>query len=138
MIVAGEQRPLAWFAIASLSTNLVLNALVIRNHSYMGAALTRVISSGLFFLLIYSHTYRHLMRFNLATILPRPFVSATVMGAAVWLIKGHLPLVLVMVIGAASYGVMLWVLGFLSPDERDLIRHLVSKARRYRAGNWIS
>jgi O-antigen/teichoic acid export membrane protein len=138
MIVAGEQRPLARYVVVSLSVNLLFNALIIPSHSYVGAAVTRLLSSALLFLLVYSHTYRHLIQFNLTTILLRPFVSASVMGVAVWLIKGSLPILLVIVVGVVSYGVMLWLVGFLSPDERDLLKHLVSRFRHHGAQNWIS
>lgn len=137
MIVAGDQRSLAWFAVSSLGVNLTLNALLIPSLSYVGAALTRLLSSTLFFLLLYSHTYRHLIQFNLVTILPRPLVSAMAMGMIIWFIRDRLPLVPVLIVGTAVYVVVLWLVGFLSDDERDFLKLLVSKVRRNPAENCL-
>jgi len=138
MIVAGEQRPLAWFAVASLGINLLLNALLIPDLSYVGAAVTRLLSSAVFFLLVYGHTYRHLIQFNIAAIAPRPLISAAIMATIIWFIKDRLPLLLVMAVGVSSYTATLWLIGFLSADERDLLKHLVRKIVHDRAWRWIS
>lgn len=136
MIVAGKQRELARFAVASMSTNLLLNVLFIPSLSYVGAAWARLASATLFFILIYAHAYRHLMRFNLLTILPRPAIASVVMGVVIELAISW-PLLTVIVTGAASYALTLWLIGFLSDDERAFIRQTISRLDRRRAQRWI-
>jgi O-antigen/teichoic acid export membrane protein len=126
MIVAGKQRELAWSAIACMSTNLILNALLIPRHSYIGAALARLASTALFFFWLYTYTFRHLLRFNVLTILPRPAFAAIVMGAATGLMRSW-PLLWVVTVGGASYVLTLWLVGFLSNDERAFIKQLVAR-----------
>jgi O-antigen/teichoic acid export membrane protein len=136
MIVAGKQREVAWFAIISMSTNLLLNVILIPSQSYIGTALARLASAALFFSLIYIYTYRHLMRFNLLTILPRPAIAAAVMGVVVE-ISTSLPLLVVIAMGATSYVLTLWLVGFLSGDERAIIRQVISQMGQWGVRRWV-
>jgi O-antigen/teichoic acid export membrane protein len=80
LIVAGKQREVAWFTIISTSVNVLLNAWLIPRYSYVGAAVARLVSTSVFFILTYAYTYRHLLRFNLLHILARPVIAAVIMG----------------------------------------------------------
>lgn len=130
MIAAGRQRELAWFVIISMSVNLLLNVLLIPSTSYMGTAIARLASAAIFFILAHYYTCRHLVRFNLLTILPRPIIAAAMMGVTIRLAASW-PLVPIIVIGVTSYFLFLWLVGFLSDDERDFIRQIIS-----RLGHW--
>jgi O-antigen/teichoic acid export membrane protein len=114
MIVAGKQRELAWSAVVCMSTNL------------LGAALARLASTTLFFFWLYTFTFRHLLRFNMLTIVPRPAISAIVMGAVMGLVRSW-PLLWVIALGGVSYALTLWWVGFLSHDERAFIKQMVAR-----------
>jgi O-antigen/teichoic acid export membrane protein len=109
-----------------MSTNLILNTLLIPRYSYIGTALARLASTALFFFWLYTYTFRHLLRFNVLTILPRPATAAIVMGAAMGLVRSW-PLLWVVAVGGTSYALTLWGVGFLSDDERALIKQLVAR-----------
>jgi O-antigen/teichoic acid export membrane protein len=123
MVVAGKQKSLAKFSVWAMSLNLILNLLCIPAYSYRGAAWARLASAGLFFGLIYIHTYRHILSVNLVKLLPRPLIASLGMAAAI-MAGAPLALWIRIPLAAVVYSALLWMVGFVSREERAWLRQI--------------
>jgi O-antigen/teichoic acid export membrane protein len=121
MLVNERQRRVTGFLVASATVNLALNLILTPNLGGTGAATARVISTGTYFLLIFSYVLRHLApiaRVVLST-LSRSVIAALIMGLALWpIMQWHWSLL--MIIGITVYFVCLLLLKGISRQEIGL------------------
>jgi O-antigen/teichoic acid export membrane protein len=113
----------------SLVTNIILNVILIPGYSILGAAIARVISEVVYFAMAYfgasrligsRHTYRDLLV---------PAIAAALMGVVVGSIKS-LGLWFSIMVGVATYSILLLVLLQLFPQDRLLFQDVGKIIRR--------
>lgn len=124
LISVNKQKMLLWINIGAIAINLLINALVIPEWGFRGAAMTSVIAECYILVATYIVSHRHLsykLRFgNFFKIM----VSAVIMGIIIWLLRDptfdlveNKNLLLLVPIGGAIYVSMLFVTGVLSREK---------------------
>lgn len=117
---------------ATMVVNAVLNAILIPRLGTSGAAITAVIAFSLMFLMglfvvprLIPYTWSQLLR-RVGPI----FICGLLMGLIVLALKNFLPLPLTILIGAGSYGLLLWLSGSLTAEHLRYFRRLLKPAER--------
>lgn len=130
LISVNQQKRLLWINIGAIIVNLLINALVIPEYGFRGAAATSVAAECFILIATYMASRRYLkfkLQFgNVAKIIG----SSVVMGVVVWLLRDPLfklienKNILVLVpLGAVIYGAMLFATGVLSREKlRSVLR----------------
>ncbi len=117
LIAKERQASALWLNVTGLTFNLVLNFLLIPSYGIVAAAIVTVASE----LVILAGSYP-LMRRNFGVFpVPRTLLAALAAAAAMagllWPLR-HLPVLLVLPLGAAIYGALLWA---ISPTSRAVL-----------------
>jgi O-antigen/teichoic acid export membrane protein len=118
--VHDHQSRIAFFLLLSAITNITLNLLLIPLLGANGAALARVASVFLLFVLSYVTVYRQVMAVTLAPLLARSTLATIVMVAVLWPIR-QWPVGLLVGVGALVYGIAVLGVGAISRDELRLL-----------------
>jgi O-antigen/teichoic acid export membrane protein len=124
LLAIGQQRFCMWNALAVAAAAVVASFLLIPHFGYAAAA---GINGGIdivLFLSLAFHIRNIGFPMHYRRLLPGILVSALVMGGAVWLVRDwYLPASIM--IGMATYAVMLLATRSLGDQEREMIRTLV-------------
>ena len=103
---------------ATAGINVGLNFLLIPSYSYMGAAYATVVSEVLFFILFFVSLpgkFRYLPGAKIG----KSMISSAIMGTLVILmIKNGFGLPSIIVVGAITYSICVWVTGYITRDEK--------------------
>lgn len=119
LVASDRQRTIAMFLLTSLTINVALNLLLIPRWGATGSALARVISTSVLFVMVARFIFRHVYRFNLLPLLPRPALAATAMLGGLVLLRGQSLWILVPA-GALIYLAILAALRTFSRDDLAL------------------
>jgi len=125
LIALGQQRFLTKAFIAGVTFNIVGNLIVIPHFSYVGAAVTTILSEIVLLVPFFYAVRKNLAPIPLLAILWRPALAAALMGAALWLIVPHIGLLLAIPVAGFIYGGLLLLFGALGADERALLQRLL-------------
>jgi O-antigen/teichoic acid export membrane protein len=120
LIAKNRQTSALWLNVSALAFNVGLNFLLIPRYGIVVAAIVTVASEVLILGGSYVLMRRHFDFFPVARTLPAALVSAAAMGGLVWVAR-DLPLPVVVPLGAAVYGGLLWM---LSPTSREVLTGL--------------
>jgi len=107
--------------IISMMCNVTLNLLLIPRFSFLGAAMTTLISICIFLSLQYGFISKNLFRLDFFQIAGKPVISAALMGITVLLLR-QLSLFLIVPIAALAYVLFLLTLRPFSPTDIQLFR----------------
>ncbi len=102
MLVGDRQRQMSWFLVFSTLANITLNLVLTPVLGATGAALARLSSSCLFFMLNFSYVRLRLASVNVGRLLVPVVLAVLLMGLLVWTIRGW-PLYFPVSVGVASY-----------------------------------
>jgi O-antigen/teichoic acid export membrane protein len=120
LIARDRQASALWLNLSALAFNVALNFLLVPRYGIVAAAIVTVASE----LLILAGSYPLMRRWYGFFPVPRTLVpaafAAAVMGVTVWLLDAA-PLPVLVALGAAIYGGLLWA---LSPASRELVTGL--------------
>jgi O-antigen/teichoic acid export membrane protein len=108
-------------ALFTLAVNLLLNLVLIPTNGYLGAAAASTITEAALFAGGWWLLRRQHLPLSVIGSIGRPFASAMVMGAAVYLIRSW-PLAIVVVVGACVYAAALFALRAVNPEEWSIVR----------------
>jgi O-antigen/teichoic acid export membrane protein len=108
-------------ALFTLAVNLLLNLVLIPTNGYLGAAAASTITEAALFGGGWWLLRRQHLPLSVIGSIGRPFASAMVMGAAVYLIRSW-PLAIVVVVGAGVYAAALFALRAVNPEEWSIVR----------------
>jgi O-antigen/teichoic acid export membrane protein len=125
MLVCDRQRWVSMFLAVSAVLNIVLNLALIPRAGAPGAAMARLCSSLVYFLLNYFYVTRFLARLNIIQLLLRPALATLIMAIVIWL-AGSLVLPALIGIGIVMYVFSFWVLGGILPDDVSIMRRAIS------------
>ncbi|MEA2420650.1 MAG: hypothetical protein QOE60_2856 [Thermoleophilaceae bacterium] len=122
LIAKNRQTSALWLNVSALAFNLGLNFLLIPRYGIVAAAIVTVASEVLILAGSYVLMRRHFDFFPVPSTLPAALVAAAAMGGLLWLAR-DLPLPVLVPLGAAIYGGLLWT---LSPASRGIFTGLRS------------
>jgi O-antigen/teichoic acid export membrane protein len=126
MAVHERQNRLVSFFLGSMGINILLNLILDPTLGAIGAAIARLCSTLIFFLINYLFVTRQLQPHHLGKALARPVEAVIVMGAVVWLVR-PLNLWLAISSGIFSYVFVLWLQRGLTTEEREWLSRLKKK-----------
>lgn len=125
LIAVNQQRALTRAFAIGLAFNVVANLIIIPQFSYVGAAVTTILSEIVEGTAFYVYVRRHIAPVNWLQVLSRPALAALAMAAVTWLWAAGGALGLGLLYGIAAYALALWLLGALSSEERRLLAPLL-------------
>jgi O-antigen/teichoic acid export membrane protein len=133
LIALDQQRFITKAFLAATILNIAANLLVIPQLSYLGAALTTILSE-LVLLIAFGHTVRkRIGPIGLVDLVWRPAVAAAAMAPLVWLLRAQPALAIP---AAAFLYVMLFIgLGGITRSERAIVLAAIRSVRSDRANN---
>ena len=120
LIAKNRQTSALWLNVSALAFNVGLNFLLIPRYGIVVAAIVTVASEVLILGGSYVLMRRHFDFFPAPRTLPVALVCGAAMGGVVWVAR-DLPLPVVVPLGAAVYGGLLWM---LSPTSREVLTGL--------------
>ncbi|MFA7278403.1 MAG: flippase [Candidatus Gracilibacteria bacterium] len=131
LISVNQQKRLLWINIGAIVVNLIINALVIPQWGFRGAAMTSVIAELYILAATYSAS-RHYLKYHLRFgNIFKIIMSSVVMGIVVFVLReplsgliGNKNLLVLIPVGGAMYAGMLFATGVLS---REKIRSVLRK-----------
>jgi O-antigen/teichoic acid export membrane protein len=100
--------------------NFTINLFVLPAYSFVGAAITTILTEACFFGLLYLYLARrvsHPLDFQL---LLKPAFAGSVMALVLWLLRA-LPLLPVLLLGGAAYLIVLFAVGTFSREEIQVV-----------------
>ena len=125
MLVYDRQDRVFLFLLGSVTINVVLNLVLDPTYGALGAAVARLCSSSIFFLLNYLYVVRFLARSNPLRLLLRSALATLIMAVVVWSVRAW-PLPVSIGLGIATYTGTLWLLGGITPDDTALLRQIAA------------
>ena len=126
LLAIGQQRYCMWNTLAVAAAAVGASFLFVPHFGYIAAAGINSAIDIVLFLSLAFHIMRMGFPMHYRRLVPGIFVSALVMGVAVWLIRDwYLPLSIML--GAGAYAVMLLVTRSLGDQEREMIRTLIQR-----------
>lgn len=130
LIALGQQRFLTKAFIIGVVFNVVANLIVIPPLSYVGAALTTILSEIVLLIPFYYSVRKNLASVPFLSIAWRPTVAASVMGLGLWWLLEHTNVVFAVPVAGMIYVVVLLALGALGQDERAVLKRLLPEKWR--------
>jgi O-antigen/teichoic acid export membrane protein len=125
MLIYNRQVWSSLFLMCSVTTNVLLNLVLAPSWGASGAAVARLCSSALYFLLNYLYVARFLAWSNLLWLLSRPVLATLIMAVVVWSVRAwSLPASIG--VGMVTYAGALWLVGGILPDDIALVRQAIS------------
>lgn len=128
MLVQDRQSLVSLFLIGSVTTNLALNLTLVPSHGAVGAAVARVSSALVFFVLNLAYVTGFFEHPRSMRALARPLVATSTMVLVLWVVQDW-SLLGSIVLGALTYGTTLRLVGGISPQERAALRHFLTRER---------
>jgi len=125
LVVSNNQKVAAFFVLASLSVNLGANLLLIPQWGPVGAAVARVISMAVFFILGFAFVQTRVCHSNIMPLLPRPLLAGTIMGLVLYGIRS-LDLAIIVPLGVFIYVGVLFLSGTFTREDQALLNQLVN------------
>lgn len=132
LIALGQQRFLTKAFIIGVVFNVVANLIVIPPLSYVGAALTTILSEIVLLIPFYYSVRKNLASVPFVSIAWRPVVASGVMGLALWWLIERVGVLLAVPLAGIVYVGVLLALGALGEDERAVLRRLRHAQSGYR------
>jgi O-antigen/teichoic acid export membrane protein len=129
MLTHDRQGRISVYLSAGLLTNIGLNLALDPLWGARGAAVARVSSTTLYFLLNYAYVSRFLARSNPLRRLIKPGLATLIMSGAVWFTRGG-PILLPIGVGILVYFLALWSLGGITPEDVAIARNVWSGRER--------
>lgn len=124
LVLAGNrQKSVTWVSLAAMLLNIALNLILIPRYSYVGASVATLAAYAFIFILLFAIVSRNIHRLNLWKACSKPLLAAAGMGVFAFLL-GEANLFLIIVLSAAFYLLLLFVLGEIRRSDLDLFRQL--------------
>jgi len=128
LIAVGQQHYLTRAFLIGVVFNLLANLYFIPRYSFMGAALTTVLSELVLFAPFYYGIVRHVAPLPLWSLLWRPGLAGALMGLTVWLLLPRLHLLAIIPLAAIVYALLILALQTFTPEEIALGRQLLPRS----------
>lgn len=120
LIACDRQNKVAVRVAIGAAGNIVLNLILIPPYGIVGASIATVFTEGIVFLLMYRE-FNKITRVSLNSYILRPIITSLGMGAFLYFCSGWNVLLLIL-LGAAIYFMILFLIGGITKGEIRLIR----------------
>ncbi len=127
LIALGQQRFLTKAFMIGVLFNVIANLLVIPPLSYVGAALTTILSEIVLLIPFYYGVRQNLAAVPFLAIAWQPVVASGVMGLALWWLIAQVGVLLAVPLAGIVYVVVLLALGAVGQDERALLQRMLPR-----------
>jgi O-antigen/teichoic acid export membrane protein len=128
MLVKDHQGMNTLFLLISAILNVGLNLILDPRLGAQGAGIARLCSFSINFLLTYLFVKQFLLPSNLLQLLSRPILATLGMSAVVWVLRGQFVLLTILA-GVISYGVILWLVGGITQEDLAMFRSAFLRRR---------
>jgi O-antigen/teichoic acid export membrane protein len=128
MLVKDHQRMNTLFLFVSAALNVGLNLVLDPRLGAQGAGIARLCSFSVNFFLTYLFVKQFLLPSNLLQLLSRPILATLGMSAVVWVLRGQFVLLTILA-GMISYGVILWLVGGITQEDLAMFRSAFLRRR---------
>jgi len=118
-----------FFTISGAScafVNIILNLILIPVLSYIGAAISTVISQVINFILLYYFSSRKGYSLNFFSLVKKPFLAAIIMSIIIYFVL-ELHIFIIIPCAAAAYFLSLFLMKEIGSEEINLVKSLFSK-----------
>lgn len=106
--------------------NFSINLIVLPAYSFVGAAITTILTEVCFFGLLYGFLKQHVSNPLDFRLLLKPAFAGSVMALVLWLFQ-ELPLLLLLLLGGVAYLIVLFMVGTFSDGEVQVVLGLFRK-----------
>ncbi|MBE2220669.1 MAG: flippase [Anaerolineae bacterium] len=120
MLINNKQQQIGWITGISMLTSLLINIWLIPIWGILGASLARVLSSFVFFLLIFVYVHNNFINSTLPKLLIRPVLAGLLMALIVWLVRAE-HLVIGLFLGMTTYGITILLLKGIPDTDREIV-----------------
>jgi O-antigen/teichoic acid export membrane protein len=124
-----KQNIIFYVSLFSVILNVTLNFIMIPKWGIQGAAAASLATIGAVAFLNYLAVGRFVGRPHLGHLLWKIYASGVVMAAAVWVMRGDMPLWLIVPAGAAIYVILILVSGALDDKDKEMLRALYRRGK---------
>ncbi len=129
LTAAGRQKFVMMGSVIIFGVKLIAAFIFIPKYGIMGAALGTLAADVATFLVMLNVTRKYVTDFGFWKIMAKPTGVALAAGLFLWLIRGA-PFYLTAVLFSAAYGSLVWMLGVISPDQKQHLLGLVQSLKR--------
>ncbi len=126
VVIAGREAKVARAIMISTSVNIVANVLLIPRFGPIAAAGVTVVTESVLVLQYLWLLRDQLIGIHWRTLLARPLLAVLIMAAMVVLL-GHLPVLLIIACGGTLYAALLLALRVIGPAELLFMREILSR-----------
>jgi O-antigen/teichoic acid export membrane protein len=123
LIAVNQQRFLTRAFLIGAAFNVVANLILIPRYSFLGAALTTVLSEIVLFLPFYYSVRKHITKLPFVQIFVRPLIASVIMGAVIWLLREQ-SLLIIVPVAVLVYAALILALGTLTKEDREILIRL--------------
>lgn len=130
-----RQGTMALIGLGGAAVNVGLNLLLIPRFSYVGAGITTLVTESLVTAVSWYAVSKYFYRLPVHKIMVKPLIASVVMGAIVYFCSQvtSMSLALLIVLGAAVYFILLYLIRAFSEDDRSLFQEVVRGFNRKKA-----
>jgi O-antigen/teichoic acid export membrane protein len=126
LVVSDRQRTIAIFLLLGLIVNVALNMVLIPGWGAAGAAIARVVSTFVLFVVSVGFVFHHVYRFNPLPLLVRPAIAATIMAGSLFALRDW-PAWVPIVAGSLIYFTVLLALRTFSWEDWGLWQQVMAR-----------
>ena len=123
LVAVNQQRFLTRAFLIGAGFNIVANLILIPRYSFIGAAVTTVLSEFVLFAPFYYSVRKNITKLPFVQLFWRPTVASLVMAAVIWLM-GRANILLIVPAAMVVYGVVLVAIGGISQEDWQMVRRL--------------
>ncbi len=134
LFTANRQKDFLGIKLINLGLNVVLNAILIPMYGAYGAAIATVATIAVSFVLHLRLVGKFLYRVNFLALTWRLLLAAAGMAAVIAWVRGA-GLAAMIPAGAATYLVLLPILGFVTKDDLEIFRSILKRKKSPEGGN---
>jgi O-antigen/teichoic acid export membrane protein len=107
--------------------NTVGNILLIPHYGIKASAIMTVVSESIQGIFYFYFVHKNITHFHFLPLFLKPLISAGTMGLVLWFIRDS-SLLVSLIVGVATYGLMLLVTGFIKREDTVTLRTLFQKS----------
>jgi len=107
--------------------NIGLNLILIPKYSYVGAAISTVVSEIVYFLMYYYIISKNLEFVNIFGSMIKPAIAALMMGLFILLLLNKMYFIIIIIIGTAVYFGILYLIKGIDDNEKELFLKIIKK-----------
>jgi O-antigen/teichoic acid export membrane protein len=123
LVSSNNQKINLWANVIGMIANIVLNVLLIPRLTYVGAAISSVVSAFAAFAFQHYFISKNLFKIGYLRLCKKPLLAAVLMGIFVFSFK-NINMAILVPTSALTFVVGLVVVGAITPQDRDLLKKL--------------